>query len=43
MAAAGWIPAAAGGRPFTGRVWTAREDWIVFLPGLLPAYISIGQ
>jgi len=22
---------------------TAREDWIVFLPGLLPAYISIGQ
>jgi DNA invertase Pin-like site-specific DNA recombinase len=32
-----------GGRPFTGRVRTAREDWIVFLPGLLPAYISIGQ
>src|SRR5436189_653942 len=31
------------GRPFTGRVRTAREDWIVFLPGLLPAYISIGQ
>ena len=25
------------GRPFTGRVRTAREDWIVFLPGLLPA------
>jgi hypothetical protein len=24
-------------------VRTAREDWIVFLPGLLPAYISIGQ
>jgi DNA invertase Pin-like site-specific DNA recombinase len=31
------------GRPFTGRVRTAREDWAVFLPGLLPAYISIGQ
>jgi hypothetical protein len=24
-------------------VRTAREDWIVFLPGLLPAYISIEQ
>jgi DNA invertase Pin-like site-specific DNA recombinase len=31
------------GRPFTGRVRTTREDWIVFLPGLLPAYISIEQ
>jgi DNA invertase Pin-like site-specific DNA recombinase len=31
------------GRPFTGRVRTAREEWTVFLPGLLPAYISIGQ
>jgi DNA invertase Pin-like site-specific DNA recombinase len=31
------------GRPFTGRVRTVREDWIVFLPGLLPAYISVGQ
>jgi DNA invertase Pin-like site-specific DNA recombinase len=31
------------GRPFTGRVRTAREDWIVFLPGLLPGYISVGQ
>ena len=31
------------GRPFTGRVRTAREDWIVFLPGMLPAYISIEQ
>src|SRR5437667_7354236 len=31
------------GRPFTGRVRTGREDWIVFLPGLLPAYISIEQ
>jgi DNA invertase Pin-like site-specific DNA recombinase len=29
------------GRPFTGRVRTVREDWIVFLPGLLPAYISV--
>jgi len=43
MAAAGWTPAAAARRPFTGRVRTAREDWIVFLPGLLPAYISTGQ
>ena len=31
------------GRPFTGRVRTPREDWIVFLPGMLPAYISIEQ
>ncbi len=31
------------GRPFTGRVRTAREDWHVFLPGLLPAYISVEQ
>src|SRR5438552_1918003 len=31
------------GRPFTGRVRTAREDWAVFLPGLLPGYITIGQ
>jgi DNA invertase Pin-like site-specific DNA recombinase len=31
------------GRPCTGRVRTAREDWIVFLPGLLPGYISVGQ
>lgn len=31
------------GRPFTGRVRTRREDWIVFLPGLLPSYISIEQ
>jgi Recombinase zinc beta ribbon domain/Recombinase len=31
------------GRPFTGRVRTAREDWIVFLPGLPPSYISIEQ
>jgi DNA invertase Pin-like site-specific DNA recombinase len=31
------------GRPFTGRVRAAREDWIVLLPGMLPAYISIEQ
>jgi DNA invertase Pin-like site-specific DNA recombinase len=31
------------GRPFTGRVRTEREDWVVFLPGLLPAYIGVGQ
>jgi hypothetical protein len=31
------------GRPFTGPVRTAREDWAVFLPGLLPGSISIGQ
>ena len=31
------------GRPFTGRVRTARQDWAVFLPGLLPGYITIGQ
>jgi len=31
------------GRPFTGRVRTARQDWAVFLPGLLPGYISMGQ
>ncbi|PZG85198.1 recombinase family protein, partial [Streptomyces sp. NTH33] len=28
------------GRPFTGRVRTPREDWLVYLPGVLPAYIS---
>jgi hypothetical protein len=28
------------GRPYTGRVCTEREDWYVYLPGLLPAYIS---
>ncbi|MFD7445717.1 recombinase family protein [Streptomyces sp. NPDC059909] len=31
------------GRPFTGRVRTDREDWIVFLPGMLPSYISVEQ
>jgi DNA invertase Pin-like site-specific DNA recombinase len=29
------------GRPTTGRVRTAREDWFVYLPGLLPSYISV--
>lgn len=29
------------GRPFTGRVRVEREDWLVFLPGVLPSYISI--
>ncbi|WP_406209369.1 recombinase family protein [Streptomyces sp. NBC_01017] len=29
------------GRPYTGRVCTEREDWYVYLPGLLPAYISV--
>jgi DNA invertase Pin-like site-specific DNA recombinase len=31
------------GRPFTGRVRVARGNWIVFLPELLPSYISVGQ
>jgi DNA invertase Pin-like site-specific DNA recombinase len=31
------------GRPFTGRVRQPREQWTVFLPGVLPAYISIEQ
>src|SRR5262245_54185565 len=31
------------GRPFTGRVRLGRDDWLVFLPGLLPAYISVEQ
>lgn len=31
------------GRPFTGRVRLGPDDWLVFLPGLLPAYISIEQ
>lgn len=31
------------GRPCTGRVRTEREDWFVYLPGLLPAYISVEQ
>ncbi len=31
------------GRPFTGRVRQPRGQWAVFLPGVLPAYISIEQ
>src|SRR5258708_35059197 len=31
------------GRPFTGRVRQPREQWAVFLPGMLPAYIGIEQ
>src|SRR3954470_253756 len=31
------------GRPFTGRVRVDRPNWLVFLPGLLPFYISVGQ
>jgi DNA invertase Pin-like site-specific DNA recombinase len=31
------------GRPCTGRVRVGRDDWLVYLPGVLPAYISIGQ
>src|SRR5258708_7088656 len=33
----------SAGWAFTGGVRTEREDWIVFLPGLLPGYISIEQ
>ncbi len=29
------------GRPFTGRVRQSREDWLVYLPGVLPAYIGM--
>ncbi|MEU5704706.1 recombinase family protein [Streptomyces aurantiacus] len=28
------------GRPCTGRVRKPREDWFVYLPGVLPAYID---
>jgi DNA invertase Pin-like site-specific DNA recombinase len=31
------------GRPCTGRVRVGRDDWLVYLPGVLPAYISIEQ
>jgi DNA invertase Pin-like site-specific DNA recombinase len=31
------------GRPCTGRVRVRRDDWLVYLPGALPAYISIEQ
>jgi DNA invertase Pin-like site-specific DNA recombinase len=31
------------GRPCTGRVRVGRDGWLVYLPGVLPAYISIEQ
>jgi len=31
------------GRPCTGRVRVGRDGWLVYLPGVLPAYISIKQ
>lgn len=31
------------GRPCTGRVRLGRDEWLVFLPGVLPAYISVEQ
>jgi hypothetical protein len=31
------------GRPCTGRVRVGRDQWLVYLPGVLPAYISIEQ
>ncbi|WP_327695747.1 recombinase family protein [Streptomyces sp. NBC_00459] len=31
------------GRPSTGRVRKPREDWLVYLPAVLPAYIGIEQ
>ncbi|MGA5135531.1 recombinase zinc beta ribbon domain-containing protein [Streptomyces olivoreticuli] len=31
------------GRPFTGRVRKPREDWLVYLPGALPAYIGMDR
>ena len=31
------------GRPCTGRVRVRRDGWLVYLPGVLPAYISIEQ
>jgi DNA invertase Pin-like site-specific DNA recombinase len=31
------------GRPCTGRVRVGRDDWLVYLPGILPAYISVEQ
>ncbi len=29
------------GRPHTGRVRRGREDWVAYLPGVLPPYISV--
>jgi DNA invertase Pin-like site-specific DNA recombinase len=31
------------GRPATGRVVHDRDEWLVALPGRMPAYISVGQ
>ena len=31
------------GHPHTGRRRTAAGDWLVMIPGLLPAYITVGQ
>jgi len=31
------------GRPSTGRVVRAADEWLVLLPGLLPAYITVEQ
>ena len=31
------------GRPCTGRIRVGRDGWLVYLPGVLPAYISIEQ
>ncbi|MEU2874537.1 recombinase family protein [Streptomyces olivoreticuli] len=31
------------GRPFTGRVRKPRENWYVYLPGVLPAYIGMDR
>jgi DNA invertase Pin-like site-specific DNA recombinase len=31
------------GRPSTGRVVRAEEEWLVAIPGLLPAYITVQQ
>nr|WP_239377712.1 recombinase family protein [Frankia sp. Cj5] len=31
------------GRPDTGRVRQPREDWVAYLPGVLPPYISVEQ
>ena len=40
---AGRPPPAAAGPPSTGRVVRAEAEWLVLLPGRLPAYISVEQ
>src|SRR3954469_12074728 len=43
-AGARWTPNGGGrGRPCTGRVRLERGNWRVFLPGVGPSYISVGQ